>query len=150
MMSKRNKTVKLVALIFVAALLSSNVFALNSLKSNFTKALKLEVPERMVKNLAIGIASDNLGVKRSCIYFAGYYEIEGLVEPLSEQLAKESDSNTRIFIALALYKIGSPEAIKAVEKLSKNDVDSKVKRIAHAILNEFQYKYLNGENITKN
>ncbi len=134
---KGKKTVKLAAIVLIAALLSSNVFAVNFLKGNITKTLKNEIPEMMVKNLAMGIASDNLGLRRSCIYFAGFYEIEELVNPLVEQLAKEPDSNTRILIALSLYKIGSKDAIKAIEELAKNDVNPKVKKMGIAILNEF-------------
>jgi len=134
---KGKKTVKLAAIVLIAALLSSNVFAVNFLKGNITKTLKNEIPEMMVKNLAMGIASDNLGLRRSCIYFAGFYEIEELVNPLVEQLAKEPDSNTRILIALSLYKIGSKDAIKAIEEVAKNDVNPKVKKMGIAILNEF-------------
>jgi HEAT repeat protein len=136
METKGNKTVKLAAVILITVLLSGNIFAVNFLKSD-KKTLGNGIPEMMVKNLAMGIASENLGLRRSCIYFAGYYEIDELVEPLVEQLTKEPDSNTRILIALSLYKIGSKDAIKAIEELAKNDANPKVKRMGTAILNEF-------------
>lgn len=127
-----SKTVKIVAVVLAAALLSGNVFALNR---NLSTMLKSEVPEAFVNNLALGLTSDCSGLKKSCIYFAGYYEIEGMVGPLANQFAKETDPDTRILIALALYKIGTPEAIKSVEDLVKNELDPKVKRIGMAILN---------------
>ena len=95
MMVKVDKTVKLVAAILTAALLSNTVFAKDLLSSNFVNNVKTEINEKMVQNLANGIASDNAGLKKSCIYFAGFYEIEGLVKPLLKQLKKEQDSNTR-------------------------------------------------------
>jgi len=140
-----NKTVKIIAVVLVAALLSGNGFALNR---NLSNILKSEIPEAFVKNLALGLTSDCSGLKKSCIYFAGFYEIEGMVEPLANQFVKETDPDTRILIALALYKIGTPEAVKTVEKLVKNELDPKVKRIGMAILQEIQFN--SGKlNITK-
>jgi len=140
-----NKTVKIAAVVLAAVLLSGNVFAKNN---NLTNMLTSEIPEVFVKNLALGLTSDCSGLKKSCIYFAGFYEIEGMVKPLANQFAKETDPNTRVLIALALYKIGTPEAIKTVESLVKNELDPKVKRIGMAILNELQFNSGN-LNITK-
>ena len=140
-----NKTVKIVAVVLVAALLSGNVFAMNR---NLSNIINSEVPEAFVKNLALGLTSDCSGLKKSCIYFAGFYEIEGMVEPLADQFAKETDPNIRILIALALYKIGTPNAINTVESLVKKELDPKVKRIGMAILHDLQYN--SGKlNITK-
>jgi len=131
---KKTKTIKstihhiLILIVLIAALLSSNVFALNFLKGNLAKTLESETPEITIRNLAMGIETGNLGVRRSCIYFAGLYEIEKLVEPLVAQLTKEPDPNTRIFIAFSLYKIGTKAAIKAVEDLVMNDVNPRVNK----------------------
>jgi HEAT repeat protein len=143
-----NQTVKIIAVVLAAALLSGNVFALNLSKSNLTKNQTSEIPEAFIQNLAMGITSDCTGLKKSCIYFAGFYEVEGMVEPLANQLTKETDPNTRILIALALYKIGTPEAVQAIEKLVKNELDAKVKRMGIAILHELKFNPVN-LNITK-
>ncbi len=145
MTKKVNKALKIIAVVLAAALLSGNVFAMNN---NLTKIVKSDIPEAFVKNLALGITSDCSGLKKSCIYFAGFYEIEGMVEPLANQLAKETDPNIRILIALSLYKIGTSEAVQAVEKLVKNELNPKVKRMGIAILNELQFNSGN-LNITK-
>ena len=136
MTTKVNSTFKIIVVVLAAALLSGNVFAMNN---NLTKIVKTEIPEAFVKNLALGLTSDCSGLKKSCIYFAGFYEIKGMVEPLAEQLVKETDPNIRILIALSLYKIGTPDAVKAVEKLVKNELDPKVKRMGIAILNELHF-----------
>jgi HEAT repeat protein len=131
---KKTKIIKstihhiLILIVLIAALLSSNVFALNFLKGNLAKTPENETPEITIRNLAMGIETGNLGVRRSCIYFAGLYEIEKLVEPLVAQLTKEPDPNTRIFIALSLYKIGTKAAIIAVEDLVMNDVNPRVNK----------------------
>ena len=95
--------------------------------------------------MAVGIASDNLGLKTNCIYYAGFYEIEGLVKPLAEQLAKETNPNTKVLIALALYKIGTTEAMNAVKTFAKNENDPVVQKIANAMLtgNQNQYHFSN-------
>jgi hypothetical protein len=131
-----NKTVKIITVVLVAALLSGNVFALNR---NLSNILKSEIPEAFVKNLVLGLTSECSGLKKNCIYFAGFYEIEGMIEPLANQFTKEPDPDTRILIMLALYKIGTPEAIKTFEKLVKNELDPKIKRIGMAILHDFQF-----------
>lgn len=132
MKAGRNKIVKIVTVVIAALVLSSNTFAMN------LKTDKTEIPEKMVQNLAVGIASENLGLKTSCIYFAGCYEIKGLVKPLVEQLSKESNPNTKVLIALTLYRIDTPEGIKAIEKLAKNDADPLVKKMGNAILAGFK------------
>jgi HEAT repeat protein len=149
MTTKINNAVKIIAVVLIAALLSGNVYAINLDINKFKKNLTTEIPEAFVKNLAAGLTSDCTGLKKSCIYFAGIYEIEGMVEPLVNQLAKETDPGIRVLIALALYKIGTPDAIKAIEKLVKNDLDPKVKKMGIALLNEFQSIPAN-LNITKN
>ena len=145
MTNNLNKTVKIIAVVLAAALLSGNVFAKNN---NLTNMPKSEIPIVFIKNLAMGISSECSGLKKSCIYLAGFYEIEGMVEPLANQFSKENDPNTRVLIVLALYKIGTPEAIETAEKLVKNELDAKVKRIGMSIFNELQF---NSEkpNITK-
>jgi HEAT repeat protein len=53
-------------------------------------------------------------------------------------LKKEPDPNTRILIALSLYKIGDEQALNAVEKLMESDHDYKVKKMSSAILNQLK------------
>ncbi|HVO73790.1 MAG TPA: HEAT repeat domain-containing protein [Ignavibacteriaceae bacterium] len=146
MNTQKNKIAKLAALILLAALISNNMFAKNLLSCNVTD-LKDDISEKMIKNLAAGIESDNLGLRKSCIYFAGLYEIDELVQPLIKQLQKEKDANTRILIALALSKIGNEAGIKAIVKLAKNDPNPKVKRIGYALVNYFNSNTSDAENV---
>ncbi len=62
-------------------------------------------------NLLEGIKSDNNGVKRSSIYFVGYYRITEAEEALIEQLKKEQNPSNRILIALVLYELGSEDGL---------------------------------------
>ena len=89
-----------------------------------------------LQNLLTGIKSDNEGVQRSSIYFAGKYKIAESESALIEQLSKEENPSTRILIALVLFEMGSIEGLDAVKELALNDVDPKVRRMSTHIYNE--------------
>ena len=88
-------------------------------------------------NLLEGIKSDNDGVKRSSIYFIGYYKITEAEEALIEQLKKEQNPSNRILIALVLYELGSELGLLAVKNLASNDDNQKVKKMSTHIYNEY-------------
>lgn len=91
-----------------------------------------------IKNLAEGIKSDNLGLRRSSLYFAGKYQISMLEEVIINQLLRENDPETKILIAIVLYKIGNEAGKRAIEKLAKYDENPRVRRMSFAILTEYQ------------
>ena len=93
-----------------------------------------------VENLKVGIKSENSGLKKSSIYFAGYYRIKGTVPVLTEQIKKESDPKIRVLIALVLYKIGDEKSIGLVKELSAKDKNPEVRRMCACIYDA----YING------
>jgi HEAT repeat protein len=98
--------------------------------------VKSEKPnETAIKNLITAINSDNEGLRRSAVYFAGKYKVKETVNSLAEILKKEKDPNNRVLIALALFEIGDEEGINAVKKLAENDEDLYVRRMSLAIVN---------------
>jgi HEAT repeat protein len=114
-----------ILLIFAGSLYAQN----NSIKNITSNHYALQ-------NLLNGIKSDNEGVQRSSIYFAGKYRIAESESTLIEQLNKEENPSTRILIALVLFEMGSMEGLEAVRKLALNDVDPKVRRMSTHIHNE--------------
>ena len=112
-------------LIFVSSLHAQN----NSIKDVTSNKYALQ-------NLLAGIQSENEGVQRSSIYFAGKYRIAESESALIEQLNKEENPSTRILIALVLFEMGSMEGLEAVRKLALNDVEPKVRRMSTHIYNE--------------
>jgi hypothetical protein len=117
--------------VLLAAVLAGSVYAQkNSIKDVTPNKHALE-------NLVAGIHSDNTGVKRSAIYFAGKYRIAESEEALIAQLKEENDPSTRILIALVLYEMGSEEGLLEVKDLSLRDKDAKVRRMATQIYNEY-------------
>lgn len=125
------KITRFLTAVLLAAVLTGSVYAQkNSIKDVTPNKHALE-------NLVAGIHSDNTGVKRSSIYFAGKYRIAETEEALIAQLKEETDPSTRILIALVLYEMGSEEGLLEVKDLSMNDEDSKVRRMTMQIYNEY-------------
>jgi len=108
-----------------------NLFAQPNPISNVTNN------EYALDNLKLGINSDNDGVRKSSIYYAGKYRIAEVVNCLVERLEKEDIPSVRLLIAYSLYEIKDAEGMKAVKDLSINDSDEKVKRICNNIYQEF-------------
>ncbi len=96
-------------------------------------------------NLLDGINSENDGVKRSSIYYVGYYRIVEAEEGLLEQLRKEQNPSNRILIALVLYKLGGDDGLLEVKKLASNDENQKVRRMSAHIYNEYLIKDSKGK-----
>ncbi len=125
------KNTILLTVTFLAALFISSVNAqtqsINDVTSN----------KYALENLVAGIHSDNLGVKRSSVYFAGKYKIAETEIELINQLKEEEDPSTRILIALVLFEMGSEEGLNEVKDISLNDDSAKVRRITTQIYNDY-------------
>ena len=100
--------------------------------------------EYALDNLKSGINSENIGVRKSAIYFAGKYRIAEVVNCLVERLENEEEASIRLLIAYSLYEIKDSEGMKAVKELSLKDDDVKVKRMS---LNLYE-EYLNNSDAT--
>lgn len=122
--------VLLTTVLLTAVLMGNGVAQKNSITDVTTN-------KHALINLIAGIHSENTGVKRSSIYFAGKYRISEAEEALITQLNKETDPSTRILIALVLYEMGSEEGLVEVQNLSLNDKDAKVRRMTTQIYNEY-------------
>lgn len=93
--------------------------------------------KRAIDNLNAGIMSDNSGLRKSSIYFAGKYRVTESVDALVTQLNKIEDPGTKVLIALSLYLIGEQKGLDAVYNLALRDNDSYVRRMCNAIYAEF-------------
>ncbi len=88
--------------------------------------------ERNIQNLTNGIESENLGLKKHCIYFAGKYKISELTDKLIEQYKNENDAYIKKLILFSLYEIKSDNAAKDFFQLAISENDKKLKNIASA------------------
>ena len=116
------------------------VLALPTL-GNAQDKIRAYYTEKAAKNLIIGINSDNEGLSRSSIYYAGKDKIAEAVDALIEKMWKEKDPNTRILIALSLYQIGEFRGLEAVKELAVNDSDERIKNMSALIFDQFYKNY---------
>lgn len=121
----------------LAVLLSVSLLAqkTNSEKVRITTSSS-QFGHRAINDLIRGIESDNAGLRKSSIYMAGYYKVNQSAAALIKRLKVEEDANTRILIALSLFRLGDEEGLETVKKLSIHDSSPKVRRISFAILKE--------------
>lgn len=131
---KITKTISKTMLVAVTlfALLFTTV--LNAQKTITKTELK---QKRMIGNLVNGINSDNEGLKRSAIYYAGKYKVDEAVDALVEQLEIETSTENKYLISLSLYLIGDNKGIEAVKRVATFDNDPRAKRLAAAVYYEY-------------
>ena len=132
MKTTKSKSKTTLAAIALFALLFTT--ALNAQKTITKAELK---QKRMISNLVNGINSDNEGLKRSAIYFAGKYKVEEAVDALVDQLEMETSTENKYLISLSLYLIGDEKGIEAVKKVAAFDNDPRAKRLAAAVYYEY-------------
>jgi len=81
------------------------------------------------ENLIMALNSDNTGLKRNAVYFAGHYKINEAVEQLEAILqSSETDLSLKTLAAYSLHQIGSEECIDALKEAAKNNSDEKLCR----------------------
>lgn len=111
-------------------------------ESNLGSANSL-ITKKVVDNYMIGINSDNEGVKLSCAYFMGEYNIDEGVIPLMKILNNGETEEARIIAALSLIKIKTPIAVYSVKEAAKLDDSERVRRICRGFYDSLN---LNEEN----
>ncbi len=119
----------LVAILFV--LLVTDSFGQTKKVSEMTKQ------KNALQNLVIGIQSENQGVRESAIYFAGQYRFIDTEDALINQLKVEKDSDIKVLIGLALFRINSEKGMDELQRLATKDKNPKVRRMSQAIYNEY-------------
>lgn len=90
-----------------------------------------------LQNLEMGIQSENEGVRESAIYFAGQYRFIDAEDALIEQLKVEKDSDIKVLIGLALFRMNSEKGMNELQRLALNDENPRVRRMSQAIYSEY-------------
>lgn len=135
MKTSRKQTVGAITIFLLLVMVTNlNLLAQPNPISNITKS------EYALDNLKSGINSENIGVRKSSIYFAGKYRIAEAVSYLVERLKKEDEASVRLLIAYSLYEIKDAEGMKAVKELSLKDNNVKVKRMSFNFYEEYLSK----------
>lgn len=124
---KLQSRMKKVGLVFIAILLiASGVQA--------RPANKVKLSKQAMESFIEGIKSDNDGVKRDCIRYAGKYRITEVLDVLVEQFEKEKNPKTKILFMLTLYELDVKAGLEAIRQVLVNEENSHVKLVAEIIL----------------
>ncbi|OGU77201.1 MAG: hypothetical protein A2V93_12560 [Ignavibacteria bacterium RBG_16_34_14] len=107
------------------------LFLVGSLAVNFLIAQKnneqIKFSSNAKKNLIIALNSDITGLKRSAVYFAGYYKIQEAVNPLVKVLNSTStDLSLKTLAAYSLHQIGDKECLDALKKAANYSNDKRL------------------------
>ncbi|MFN3871839.1 MAG: hypothetical protein ACK4R9_02440 [Ignavibacterium sp.] len=89
------------------------------------------------ENLSSAIKSSNDGVREDAIYLVGKYRLIDFEHELLNQLDCEKNSNIKVLIGLALFRMESEKGMQKMFELSVKDSNEKVRRMSLAIYNEF-------------
>lgn len=119
----------LVAILFV--LLISDSFGQNQKVSDLAKN------KYALQNIVTAIQSENDGLRESAIYLAGEYRFIDTEDALLKQLKVEKQSDIKVLIGLALFRMGSDKGMKEMQNLAVTDSDARVRRMSYAIYNEY-------------
>jgi hypothetical protein len=112
-------------------LLVTNTFGQNQKISEISKH------KYALQNLLMGIQSENAGVRESSIYFAGQYRFIDAEDALINQLKVEKDSEIKVLIGLALFRMNSEKGMNELQRLASSDENPRVRRMSYAIYNEY-------------
>jgi hypothetical protein len=104
---------------------------------------KANTYEAIETNRLIGLASDNLGLRVSCAFNLGEMKSVKAVIPLMKLLREGETYEERVIAALSLVKIGDPQGVYLVNRLSKFSECEKTRRICEKFYNGYLYlKYM--------
>ena len=124
---KKSSLVATSTFLMVLFLLNVGVFAQE------TKNVIVSLNNQSIFNLKNAIQSDNPGLRKSGIYFAGKYAVDEVSETLLHQLKKEEDPNLRVLMIRVLYIIGNYEYMDEIYQLALNDKSIAVRQMAASI-----------------
>jgi HEAT repeat protein len=126
--------------IFTIVLLIAMIFPVSFMLAQNNSIKDITDHKYALDNLLAGIRSDNEGVRRSSIYYAGKYKIAEAEQALIEQLRIEPNPGTRTLIAFVLYELGSEEGLGEIKKLAFGDVDPQVRRMSSHLIHEYHVR----------
>lgn len=118
------------------------VLTVGSLAANNPSAAKKKIFNRddVIKNLLIGVNSDNQGLKLSSGYYLGELKSDEAVLSLMNILKNSKNDEERIMAALSLSKIGDSRGIYAVKQAIKFDESERVRKLCSLFYNNYYSK----------
>lgn len=127
------KRLNLILFVFFVAILGQVSFGSNNpvKKSEMNREL-------IIKNLMVGIKSDNYGLRTSSALMLGEFKADESVIDLLGMLHSEETDDARIVAALSLLKIEDSRGIYAIKQAIRFDKSERVKKLCE----KFYHHYL--------
>lgn len=110
----------------------------NSIIAQKSKDVIVSINENSIGNLKNAIKSENPGLRKSGIYFAGKHSVKEVSETLLDQLNVEKDPSLRVLIIRVLYIIENDKFLDEIYYLAMNDENVRVRKMASAIYEAMQ------------
>lgn len=123
-------------------LLLSSFFIANQLSfgMNYLVEKSLVNREMIIKNLLVGVKSENYGLRTSSAFLLGEFQADESVIELLGMLHKEESDDARIMAAVSLLKIENPRGIYAIKQAVKFDKSERVRKICEKFYNNYLEK----------
>ena len=110
----------------------------NNIIAQKSKDVIVSINENSIGNLKNAIKSENPGLRKSGIYFAGKHSVKEVSETLLDQLNVEKDPSLRVLIIRVLYIIENDKFLDEIYYLALNDENVRVRKMASAIYEAMQ------------
>jgi len=130
-----NTMVRVLTAIVVAMALSSQAYANDPFDKTHKDRPSKSVNWKNVEyNYVKDLKSDNCGVRISAAYHIGEYHLEGAIGALKDVLNSDPHECARMASALALARLGDPDAFEALELASKTNDNAKVAQFCTCLI----------------
>lgn len=122
---------------FLGLIIGLFLFLVSGTMAQNYKVSDLTKDEYALKNLVASIHSEIRGIRESVICLVGKYRLFEAEDALIEQLKVERVPDTKILIALALFRLNSEKGMSEISDLMLNDADPQVKMMGQAIVKQY-------------
>lgn len=131
---------QVLVMLFLSFFLVANQF---SFGMNNPVKKSLVSREMIIKNLLVGVKSDNYGLRTSSAFLLGEFQADESVIELLGMLHNEESDDARIMAALSLLKIEDERGIFAIKQAVKYDNSERVRKICEKFYNYYLEKNKN-------
>ena len=128
---------QVLVMLFLSFFIDANQF---SFGMNYPVEKSLVNREMIIKNLLVGVKSENYGLRTSSAFLLGEFQADESVIELLGMLHNEESDDARIMAALSLLKIEDERGIYAIKQAVKYDKSERVKKICEKFYNHFLEK----------
>lgn len=128
---------QVIVMLFLSSFFNSNQF---SFGMNYLVEKSLVNREMIIKNLLVGVTSENYGLRTSSAFLLGEFQVDESVIELLGMLHKEESDDARIMAALSLLKIEGPRGIYAIKQAVKFDKSERVRKFCEKFYNHYLEK----------